>query len=77
MQKTYGTNAEKYLALFTQSEPFIDWRRTGYPALVPDNGSSIPGRFLYPQSELDFNGPNVSNRHYSFLKSLVGSIKFK
>lgn len=50
---------QKYLALFTQPEPFNDWRRTGFPVLTPNNGSSIPRRFLYPQSELDFNGPNV------------------
>jgi hypothetical protein len=50
---------QKYIALFTQPEPFNDWRRTGYPGLVPNNGSGIPRRFLYPQSELDYNGANV------------------
>lgn len=50
---------QKYLALYTQSEPFSDWRRTGYPALVPNNGSNIPRRFLYSQNENDFNGANV------------------
>lgn len=50
---------QKYLALFTQPESFNDWRRTGYPALTPNNGSSIPRRFLYPQTEIDYNGANV------------------
>ena len=50
---------QKYLALFTQAESFNDWRRTGYPVLKPNNGPSIPRRFLYPQTELDYNGPNV------------------
>jgi hypothetical protein len=50
---------EKYIALFTQTEPWTDYRRSGYPALLPnpngDNannpGGGIPLRLSYPQTE--------------------------
>ena len=50
---------QKYLALFTQTEPFTDWRRTGYPSLTPNTGTQIPRRFLYPLAEQSFNKQNV------------------
>lgn len=50
---------QKYLALFTSPEAFNDWRRTGYPALKPITGSNVSRRFLYPNSELSYNGKNV------------------
>ena len=57
---------QKYIALFTRLEPWTDFRRTGFPALVPNaNGSNstnpggeIPRRLIYPQSERLLN-PNV------------------
>jgi hypothetical protein len=50
---------QKYLALFTAPEPWTDYRRTGYPNLVPNEGGTssfnpngeIPRRLIYPQSE--------------------------
>ncbi len=64
-----GTNAnmlrqiieEKYIALFgVIVEPWVDWRRTGYPGLsIPTNAingvTSVPRTLFYPQSEIDFN----------------------
>lgn len=49
---------QKYIALFMDPEVFTDWRRTGIPALTPNNGSVIPRRFPYPQQELNLN-PNT------------------
>jgi hypothetical protein len=45
-------------------EAFANWRRSGYPALVPVNysgnatGGQIPRRMLYPSSEAASNGKN-------------------
>lgn len=50
---------QKYLSLFTQTEPFTDWRRTGYPTLTPNAGTQIPRRFLYPLEEVSLNKQNV------------------
>jgi len=49
---------QKYIALFLDPEVFNDWRRTGFPVLTPNTGSSIPVRLPYPQKELNLN-PNV------------------
>jgi hypothetical protein len=54
-----GIISEKYIALFEHPETYSDWRRTGFPALVPNSGSAIPRRFLYPDSEEQFNGSNM------------------
>jgi Starch-binding associating with outer membrane len=59
---------QKYFALFTSPEPYNDWRRTGYPALTPISGTTIPGRFLYSQNELDYNGNNVPKGPTLFTK---------
>ncbi len=62
-----GTNAqqlkqiieEKYVANFgVAMEPWTDFRRTGYPALVPPSNAvlpSVPRSLFYPQSEIDLN----------------------
>ena len=50
---------QKGIALLSQPECFNDWRRTGIPVLTPASGSSIPRRFIYPQTELSYNGANV------------------
>ena len=46
---------QKYIALWTQPEAYLDWRRTGIPALTPNTGTAIPRRFLYPLSEVEYN----------------------
>ena len=57
---------EKYIALFTQVEPYNDWRRTGIPVLTPNpNGKTaqIPLRLPTPLSERTTNpkAPIVSD----------------
>ena len=65
-----GTNAqmqqqiieEKYVANFgVAMEPWTDFRRTGYPALLPPSNAvlpTVPRSLFYPQSEIDLN-PNA------------------
>ncbi len=54
---------QKYIALFTNPEVFTDYRRTGYPYIVPLPSAltSIPRRFLYSdlESNLNKNTPSV------------------
>lgn len=59
---------QKYIAMYSNGiEPWTDYRRTGYPELIPvSNGinsfnlnGEIPRRVSYPQSELDLNNDNV------------------
>ena len=50
---------QEYLALFLNPEVWTLWRRTGKPDLQPTSGSEIPRRFVYPQSEISFNGANT------------------
>ena len=53
---------QKYLSSFLQIESWIDWRRTGYPALTKAVGaitSEIPRRLPYPDSERLYNGDNM------------------
>ena len=49
---------QKWFALYTNPESYSDWRRTNIPSLSPNNGVSIPTRWLYPQSETELN-PNT------------------
>jgi hypothetical protein len=66
---TYSTDTsikniitQKYIALFTTYEPYNDWRRTGYPALTPNQNSQskqIPIRLITPRSERTLN-PNAT-----------------
>jgi len=59
---------QKFVCLFSENEPWVDYRRTGYPLLESnDNGTSnsnpngeIPRRLIYPQSERILN-PNMPN----------------
>ncbi|HVI43756.1 MAG TPA: SusD/RagB family nutrient-binding outer membrane lipoprotein [Chitinophaga sp.] len=47
--------SEKYIANFLSPEVYNDWRRTGYPVLVPYKGTGvtgIPRRWPYPANEL-------------------------
>ena len=56
---------QKYIALFMQSgwEAFFEQRRTGIPTLDVGpgtyNNGMVPKRWLYPQSEYDYNKENV------------------
>lgn len=53
---------QKYLALFLTMEPYNDYRRTGFPALVPNqssNSKTIPVRFPTPSDERNYN-PNAT-----------------
>jgi hypothetical protein len=65
---------QKYIALFMQSgwEAFFEQRRTGIPTLNTGpgtyNNGMVPKRWLYPQSEYDYNKANVDlavQRQYS------------
>jgi hypothetical protein len=53
---------EKYIATYLRHEAWSDWRRTGYPALVPVAGALLPGipqRFPWPSTEVTQNTANV------------------
>ncbi|MEO9805053.1 MAG: SusD/RagB family nutrient-binding outer membrane lipoprotein [Reichenbachiella sp.] len=62
---------EKYIALFAQAEPeiWVDYRRTGYPGLIPVNSDGnganptriVPRRFLYPSEEALTNRQNLES----------------
>ena len=71
--KTSGSFEEKLEQISTQKwvslmldnyEIFANWRRTGYPALIPTNypgnitGGTIPRRLIIPDSELTLNEEN-------------------
>lgn len=67
---------EKYIAMFLQTEAWVDWRRSiptgaagtvsGIPALTPppnnETSGVFPRRFLYPQNELVANSANVPSK---------------
>ncbi len=46
---------QKYVADYLQPESFVDYRRTGIPALTPVNSRGIPDRYPYPTSERLYN----------------------
>lgn len=49
---------QKYLALFLTMEPYNDYRRTGFPALIPNQSSNtklIPLRLPTPVEERQYN----------------------
>jgi hypothetical protein len=49
----------KYIAMFMQVEAFTDYRRTGWPVLVPTAGTVIPVRYPYCTDERLYNAENV------------------
>jgi hypothetical protein len=49
----------KYIALFMQTEAYNDFRRTGYPVLIPTAGAAIPVRYPYSSDERLYNTANV------------------
>ncbi|KAA8485933.1 SusD-like starch-binding protein associating with outer membrane [Arcticibacter tournemirensis] len=53
---------QKYLQSFFQSgwTSFYDHLRTGYPSFRRPAGVSVPFRWIYPQSEYNYNSANVS-----------------
>ena len=57
---------EKYIANYgVVLEPWTDFRRTGFPTLVLPSNAVIPffpRTLLYPQSEIDFNAQNVTQK---------------
>jgi len=56
---------EKYIANFgVTTEPWTDFRRTGYPAITPPSNAvepAVPRSLFYPQSEIDVN-PNAKQK---------------
>lgn len=60
-------HTQVYIALFVdEQEVYANWRRTGYPVLVPVNfpgnvtNGTIPRRFKYPTSEYSVNSTNLA-----------------
>jgi hypothetical protein len=49
----------KYIAMFMQTEAYVDFRRTGWPVLVPTAGTKIPVRYPYCTDERLYNAENV------------------
>jgi hypothetical protein len=49
----------KYIALFMQTEAYNDFRRTGFPVLVPTAGTKVPVRYPYCTDERLYNADNV------------------
>jgi hypothetical protein len=61
-------HTQLYLSNFMNNmETFANWRRTGYPVLIPTNypgnetGGTIPRRLPYPQSEASLNTSNYNS----------------
>lgn len=57
-----GIIQQKYIALFLTMEPYNDYRRTGFPALIPNQNSNtklIPVRLPTPSDERQYN-PNAT-----------------
>lgn len=64
-EKLSKIGTQKWIALFFNGlEAWFDWRRTGYPKLLPGasnlNDDKIPVRYIYPQSEQSLNGANLN-----------------
>jgi hypothetical protein len=66
-EKMSQIHTQVWIALFVdEQEIYSNWRRTGYPALVPVNfpgnvtNGTIPRRFKYPTSEYSVNSTNLA-----------------
>ncbi|CAG4994330.1 hypothetical protein DYBT9275_01369 [Dyadobacter sp. CECT 9275] len=65
-QQMEQIHTQKWVSLFLEDEYeiFSNWRRTGYPKLIPTNypgnltGGKIPTRFVIPDSEETYNQTN-------------------
>lgn len=59
-EKLSKIGTQKWLALFfTGMEGWYDWRRTGYPEIIPGPAAfinSVPVRYMYPSSVQALNG---------------------
>lgn len=63
-------NEQYWVAVFMDEyEAYANWRRSGFPVLVPVNypstavnktGGTVPRRFTYPKSEVSINSANYS-----------------
>ena len=54
---------QKYIALYTLGEVWVDYRRTGYPKLPTVQGTTgIPRRLPYPANENLLNTANIPDR---------------
>ena len=67
---------ERYVSFFGQIEGFNDMRRTQNETLVrvpvlPNTGTQLPQRFLYPQSEIDRNTSTPSPIPGMFVRTPV------
>ncbi|OHT46800.1 SusD/RagB family nutrient-binding outer membrane lipoprotein [Flavobacterium tructae] len=67
-QKMSQIHSQIWIALFVdEQEIYANWRRTGYPALVPINfpgnvtNGTIPRRIKYPVSEYSVNSSNLAD----------------
>ena len=77
-QKLETIIMQKYIAMFTSIESWTDYRRTGFPVLVPNPGGdhnqnpggAIPRRLAYAQKERLYNQnfpaylPNLQDRFW-------------
>lgn len=57
--------SQKWASNFTTTESWFDWRRTGFPDIANNvisgaQGSKIPVRYVFGESELNYNSENVS-----------------
>lgn len=65
---------QKYIALFTQPEVWVDYRRTGFPFLIPalggstglNPGGAIPRRFPYPLNAEQAINQNIPTQTPSY-----------
>ncbi len=51
--------SEAFTALYLNPEAWTLWRRTGIPSLTPIKGTTVPRRFMYPQTEYSYNASNT------------------
>ena len=50
---------QEWIALYLNPEEWTTYRRTESPSLVPVDGSEVPRRILYPQTEYSYNAEHV------------------
>jgi hypothetical protein len=60
---------QKYIALYTLGEVWVDYRRTGYPKIPTVQGTTgIPRRLPYPANENLLNSANIPDRGTTYYK---------
>jgi len=50
---------QTWFSLYLNPEEWTTYRRTGSPVLEAVDGTEVPRRFLYPQTEYSYNGENT------------------